>query len=174
MDGWYLDGTHFFIEFLVSRLQPKGTGHTRKHHRGWMARRQDTYFHRVLVPLASIPPIAEDSKNVPIAKIRIHPTGWPDKTGEVISWVLVGSAARSIWSLRFHRWIYRQEQSIWGVGFFFSRTLHRWICRQARRNPPFCWVGFTFSFFQLETEQSPLNFSIINLVFFWGGLFSLR
>jgi len=61
-----------------------------------MARRQDTYFHRVLVPLANIPPIAEDSKNVPIAKIRIHPTGWPDKTGEVISWVLVGSAARSI------------------------------------------------------------------------------
>lgn len=46
-----------------------------------MVRRQDTDFHRVLVPLGNIPPLAEDCKTVPIAKIRIHPTGWPENWG---------------------------------------------------------------------------------------------
>ncbi len=55
--------------------------------------------------------------------------------------------------------------------FFFSRTLHRWICRQERRNPPFCWQGLTFSFFQLEEEKFPLSFIIRDLVFFGGVCF---
>jgi hypothetical protein len=76
-----------------------------------MVHRQDTYFHRVLVPLANIARIAEDFKNVPIAKIRIHPAGWPENWGSNFvgaGWIYIQEYLKP----PFHRWMYRQEQSI--------------------------------------------------------------
>jgi hypothetical protein len=69
---------------------------------------------RTLIFIANVPPIAEESKNVPIAKIRIHPTGWLENWGSNFvgaGWIYTVQP-RGSEALRFHRWIYRQGQSI--------------------------------------------------------------